>query len=77
MTIRSRSEMARKIQVDLKGPEGNAFDLMAIAENIGKSLKVPKEQRDAIQKDMMSSNYDHLVATLEKHYGDYIDIYEA
>lgn len=77
MTIRSRSEMARKIQIDLQGPKGNAFDLMAIAENIGRQLKVPKEKRDAIQKDMMSSDYDHLVATLEKHYGDYIDIYET
>lgn len=77
MTIRSLEEMARKIQIDLQGPKGNAFDLMAIAENIGRQLKVPKEERDAIQKDMMSSDYDHLVATLEKHYGDYIDIYEA
>lgn len=77
MTIRSRSEMAKKIQIDLQGPKGNSFDLMAIAENIGRQLKVPKEDRDAITKDMMSSDYDHLVATLEKHYGDYIDIYEA
>ncbi len=77
MTIRSRSEMAKKVQIDLRGQEGNAFALMAIAENIGKQLQVPREEREAITKEMMSSDYEHLVAILEKNYGDYIDIYEA
>lgn len=77
MTIRSRDEMARKVQIDLRGQSGNSFALMAIADNIGKQLGVSKDDRDAITKDMMSSDYEHLVATLEKHYGDYIDIYEV
>lgn len=77
MTIRSRSEMAKKVQIDLRGQEGNAFSLMAIAENLGKRLGVPHDERQAITKEMMSSDYEHLVAILEKHYGDYIDIYEA
>ena len=77
MTIRSRSEMAKKVQIDLRGQEGNAFALIAIAESIGKQLKVPQEEREAIRNEMMSSGYEHLVAILEKNYGDYIDIYEA
>lgn len=75
MTIHSRSNMPKKVQIDLSGPDGNALALVAIAHNIGRQLGKDKDELDAIRKDMLSSNYDHVVATLEKHYGDFIDIY--
>lgn len=75
MTIHSRSKMPTKVQIDLSGPDGNTLALVAIAHNIGRQLGKDKDELDAIRKDMLSSNYDHVVATLEKHYGDFIDIY--
>jgi len=77
MTIRSRSEKAKKIQIDLAGEQGNAHCLLGIAANIGKQLKKTPEEIQAITAEMTSSDYEHLVATLEKHYGEYIDIYEV
>lgn len=76
MTIHS-GKMAKpaKIQIDLRGPEGNAFCLMAYASDIGKQIGMEKDEIEAIIADMKSRNYDHLVATFDRHFGDFVDIY--
>ena len=63
-----------KKQIDLRGPEGNAFCLLGIASNFSKQLGHTKEQSDAIQKEMQSSDYDNLVDTFEKYFGDYVGL---
>lgn len=54
--------------IDLSGPQGNAFFLIGQARKSAKQLGLDSE---AIQKDMMSGNYDHLLSVFEKHFGDY------
>ena len=76
MTIHTKKQKLEKIQINLSKPEGNAFDLIAVADSLGKQLRKSPEERAAIRDDMMSSDYDHLVAVLDKHYGMFIDIYE-
>lgn len=77
MTIHSRNKKAKKIQIDLSGNDGNVFVLIGISDSIGQQLRLSPEDRDAIRADMMSSDYEHAVATLEKNYGAFIDIYEV
>lgn len=51
------------IEVTLVGEDGNAF---AIIGKVSKALKrqgVPAEEVEAFQKDAMSGDYDHLLAT--------------
>lgn len=76
MTIHTKTQKREKIQINLSQPEGNAHALLALAANLGKQLRKSTEEREAIQADMMSSDYEHLVAVLDKHYGMFIDIYE-
>jgi hypothetical protein len=76
MTIHTKKQKLEKIQINLSKPEGNAFDLIAVADSLGKQLRKSPEERAAIRDEMMSSDYDHLVAVLDKHYGMFIDIYE-
>ena len=67
--IRDKKASNSKPIIDLTGPEGNAYALMAYAERFAKDLKLdPKPILD----DMMSGDYVHLVDVMEKHFGDYI-----
>jgi hypothetical protein len=67
--IRDKKARNSKPIIDLTGPEGNAYALMAYAERFAKDLKLdPKPILD----DMMSGDYEHLLDVMEKHFGDYI-----
>ena len=60
------------IEIDLTGPNGNAFYLIGTARKLSKQLGL---DTDAIQAEMMSGNYEHLVATFDKHFGHFVTLY--
>ena len=66
----------KKIEIDLRGPEGNAFALLAIASKIGKELGLNTDERGAISAEMMSSDYDNLIKVMDRHFGDYVIMYK-
>ncbi len=73
MTIKSKEEMAeREIEIDLTGPDGNAFALMGHAKNFCKQL-----DRDSkpIIEDMMAGDYEHLLEVFEREFGDFVTLY--
>ena len=69
--IRSK-EAQSEIIIDLTGPQGNAFSLMGYAMDIGKKLGLSKLAIDGIIQEMQMSDYEHLVQTFDKHFGDYV-----
>lgn len=71
--IKSKSEMHSGIEIDLTGPQGNAFFLIGSAKKWAKQLGL---DADEIQKDMMSGDYEHLLSVIEKHFGDYVTMYK-
>ena len=74
--IRSRSELEKKrIEIDLNGPEGNAFNLVGLASVLGKQLNMTKFRIKCIQDEMMLSDYEMLVKTFDKWFGDYVLLY--
>lgn len=74
--IKCRTEMApRPIEIDLSGPEGNAFVLMKYADELGRSLGWSKEHRDAIIHTMKLSNYENLLKTFDEFFGNYVTLY--
>jgi hypothetical protein len=77
--IKPLSEKPAKIEIDLTGPDGNAFVLMGLAKQLVKSLN---ELRGAeylnekeILADMKSEDYEHLLEVMEKHFGHLITMY--
>jgi len=73
MAIRPAAELSRtKPIIDLSGSEGNAFVLMGYARRISKEIGLDAKP---IIEDMMSGDYDHLIAVFDKHFGDYVDLY--
>lgn len=70
MTI-LKSERKEKIQIDLDGPDGNAFVLLGMANKFLKG----NPNKESILADMKSGNYIHLVSVFEEEFGDYVDLY--
>jgi len=74
MAIKSVKEFpaSGKVDIDLTGPDGNAFALMSYARQFAKQLKIDHKP---IIDDMMSGDYEHLLEVMEKYFGDYIIMY--
>ncbi len=68
---RNQKEESR-IEIDLTGPDGNAFVLMGIASNLAKQLGIDPEM---INKEMMLGDYEDLLQTMEHHFGEHIIMY--
>ena len=62
--------MGEKRKINLLGPEGNAFMLMAICQHKAEETGMDWE---AIQADAIKGDYEHLVDVLEKHFGEYFE----
>ena len=76
MAIKKRSEMQqRPIEVDLTGPEGNAFHLLALAENLGKQLGYDKKKRERIYMEMTLTDYEGLLYTFDREFGLLVTLY--
>ena len=61
-----------KIEIDLRGPEGNAFVLLATSKSLANRLGM---DWDIIHKEMTSSDYEWLLQVMDYHFGDYIIMY--
>lgn len=67
--IRKKVENHEKPVIDLTGPDGNAFSLLAMAKGWSQELGLSWEP---IKEDMTSGDYEHLIEVIEKHFGNYI-----
>jgi hypothetical protein len=69
--IKSKIEKAG-IEIDLTGPDGNAFVLIGTAGNLAKQLGLDAK---AIREEMMKGDYENLVNVFDKHFGDFVTLY--
>ena len=56
----------KQIEIDLTGPDGNAFALMGHVKGWCEQMSINSEP---IINDMMSGDYEHLLSVIEKHFG--------
>ena len=72
MAIKSKSEMSSEIEINITGPDGNAFALMGYAKNFSRQLGLDFKE---IQTEMISGDYENLVEVFEKHFGSFVTLY--
>jgi len=73
MTIKSVDKLSDcNIEIDLTGPQGNAYFLMA---QVGKFCKRLGKDSEPILKDMNSGDYEHLLEVFEREFGDFVTLY--
>lgn len=64
-----KKRLQREFVIDLTGPEGNAFALIAHAGGLAKQLGLDGNQ---IIREMKSGDYENLVQVFDKYFGDYV-----
>ena len=72
--IKDRREMNPQIEIDLNGPEGNAFVLLGYASRLGKQM-YGYEKTEAILEEMRLSTYELLILTFDKYFGSIVTLY--
>jgi hypothetical protein len=60
------------IEIDLTGPDGNAFVLIGKAGNLAKQLGLDGKK---IQAEMMNGNYEHLIEVFDREFGSIVTLY--
>ena len=72
--IKSLKEMPRatKIEIDLTGPEGNAFYLLGLAGKLCKDFGLEWE---VVTKEMQSGDYENLLEVFDNYFGEVVDLY--
>ena len=71
MAILKKTDNENKAVIDLTSPKGNSFYLLGTAESLGTQLEF---NTDKILKEMKSGDYENLILTFDKYFGDYIDL---
>ena len=76
MAIKSLKTLQRKkIQIDLTGPDGNAFVLLALASKLGRQLRYSDRQIELILDEMRLADYECLLQTFDREFGHIVDLY--
>jgi hypothetical protein len=60
---------SKEIVIDLTGPEGNAYYLLALADKYARQLNKDSE---TIQNDMKSGDYKHLLKVFDDNFGNFV-----
>ena len=71
MAIVSKPQ-TRGIEIDLTGPQGNAYFLLGTAKNLAKKLGLDGNE---ITKEMMSGDYEHLLEVFDENFGMFVTLY--
>jgi len=61
-----------KIEIDLTGPDGNAFYILGVAKNLCKQVGIDSKP---IMKEMMSGDYD-LIKVFDDKFGSVVTMYK-
>ena len=70
--IKQKQSLNTAIEIDLTGPEGNAFYLLGFATKLGKSLGMNSE---SIVSEMKSGDYENLVQVFDNNFGHLVTLY--
>lgn len=69
--IRNKQEVTGPIIIDLTGPDGNAYALMALAKRLATQLGW-LDCGSALIQEMMSGDYEHLLQVFDNAFGEYV-----
>tara|TARA_R100001163_G_C4914788_1_gene97524 strand:- start:3 stop:218 length:216 start_codon:yes stop_codon:yes gene_type:complete len=61
-----------QIEMDLTGPQGNAYVLIGTAMNLARQFGYDEEM---IKEQMMSDDYENVVQTFDKYFGEHVILY--
>jgi alanine-alpha-ketoisovalerate/valine-pyruvate aminotransferase len=63
------------IEIDLTGPQGNAFFLLGTASKLGRQLGWDRDEIEILLRQMKQGDYENLVNTFDKYFGNIVTLY--
>jgi len=72
MSIKYKKMKTGPVEIDLTGPDGNAFVLIATASRLAKQLGLDGKK---IQAEMMGGDYENAVNVFDKNFGHLVTLY--
>lgn len=76
MAIKPLSKLQqKKMQIDLTGPQGNAYVLLSLAGTLGRKMGYTARQIELIQDEMRLADYECLLQTFDREFGHVVDLY--
>lgn len=76
MAIRKKEERNDyMLNIDLSGPEGNAFVLLGYARNFCKQLGYDKLHTERIIDEMTLTDYEGLLFTFNREFGTFVTLW--
>lgn len=70
--IKSIADRDSVLEIDLTGPEGNAFVLIGHAKRWAKKLGLDPAR---VQSELMEGDYENLLQVMERYFGEYVVFY--
>lgn len=67
-----KKQKTRGIEIDLTGPQGNAFFLLGTASKLSKQLGL---DTDKILTEMKSGDYENLLQVFDTNFGSFVTLY--
>ena len=64
------------IEIDLTGPQGNAFFLLGTASKLGRQLGWDRDEIEILLRQMRNGDYENLVNTFDKYFGNIVTLYK-
>jgi alanine-alpha-ketoisovalerate/valine-pyruvate aminotransferase len=71
MIISQSEREIRPIEIDLSGPQGNAFVLLGLAKRLAKQMGLDAED---IKTQMTSGDYENLIQVFDDNFGDQVTL---
>jgi len=62
-----------KIEIDLTGPDGNAFYILGVAKNLCKQVGIDFKP---LMDEMMSGDYENLIKVFDDKFGSVVTMYK-
>ena len=70
--IKYHKEKTGPVEIDLTGPDGNAFVLIGYAKRLARQLDLDGKK---IADEIMSGDYENLINVFEKNFGEFVTLY--
>lgn len=70
-----KKEKTNGIEIDLTGPQGNAYYLLGVAKRFGKQLDMSQKYIDNMLERMTSGDYENLINVFDEEFGSVVTLY--
>ena len=70
--IKSKEYKNNGIEIDLTGPDGNAYAILGLAKRVCKEFDIPFKP---LMEKMTSGDYENLIKAFDDKFGSFVTMY--